>query len=94
MRTSLLAMAVVITCGKLSPTLAATTTSSFGVSATVIASCSIAARPLLTHPEAATRSTHGVCAPTASPFAIPAPRTTVTLTNDPDSGASILTVSF
>lgn len=94
MRTSFVAMAVVITCSEFSPSLAATTTSSFGVSATVIASCSIAARPLLTDPEAATRSTRGVCAPSASPFAIPAPRATVTLTSDPASGASILTVSF
>jgi hypothetical protein len=74
--------------------LAATTTTSFGVSATVIASCSIAASPLLTHPEAATRSTRGVCTPAASPSAIPAPRATVTLTSDPTSEGSILTISF
>jgi hypothetical protein len=90
----LVAMAVFITCGTLAPALAATAPSGIGVSATVSAPCSIAAQQLLTHPQAATRSTRGACIPPASPLAIPAPSTTVTLTPDPVSGGLILTVSF
>jgi len=94
MRTSLAVAAVLITYGNVSLALAATATTSFGVTATVIATCSIATQALLSHPEAAARSTSGVCLPGTPPFDIPAPRATVTFTRDPASGASILAISF
>lgn len=52
---SFLGMAILIACDEPSPALAATDVTSFGVSATVVAYCTISAEPLLAHPEVATR---------------------------------------
>jgi hypothetical protein len=49
---------------------------------------------LLAHPDAAIRLAGSACTPAPSSVAIPAPRTTVTLTRDPVSGLRTLTVSF
>jgi hypothetical protein len=85
---------VLVRGGGVAPSCAASTSRTLAVSATVVASCSIAYEALLSRARAAAQIPGMVCSPGASPFVIPAPQPMVTLTRDVVRGFSVLTIAF